>query len=85
MMLACWASRPFDCDAPSRKIKTGVPAKLEDNQHFSLFCFGTLENGFKYKVYWCILVSTLASAKNVKNLSIHSCLRSELCSGNTAR
>jgi hypothetical protein len=52
MMLACWASRPFDCDAPSRKIKTGVPAKLEDNQHFSLFCFGTLENDFKYKVYW---------------------------------
>jgi hypothetical protein len=54
MMLACWASWPLDRAAPSRSMRTGVPANPEDNlNHFSLFCFGTLENALKYKVYWC--------------------------------
>jgi hypothetical protein len=49
MMLACWASCPLDLDAPSRNIKTGVPANPEDKQHFSLICFGTLKNSYVYK------------------------------------
>jgi hypothetical protein len=49
MMLACWASRPLDRDAPSRNIRTGVPANPEDNHHFSLFCFEALENTLRYK------------------------------------
>jgi hypothetical protein len=50
MMLACWASCPLDRDAPSRSMRTGVPANPEDNlNQFSLFCFGTLENAFRYK------------------------------------
>jgi hypothetical protein len=52
MILACWASCPRERDAPSRNIKTGVPVKLEDNYHFSLICFGTLEIGFGYKYFY---------------------------------
>ena len=64
MMLACWASLPRERLAPSRSIRTGVPASCVDNlKQSSLYC-GTVEKALEYKSY----ATSLASSQNwIKN------------------
>ncbi len=58
-MLACWASLPLERLAPSRNIRTGVPANCVDNLKQSSSYCGTVETGLKYKV--CAQVFSVSS------------------------